>query len=281
MYGYIYKTTCVINNKVYIGQHKATKFTPSYKGGGLLIKEAVKKYGTDNFTVELIDTAESKNELNDKEIYYIEKFDARNSLVGYNLAEGGNYWSCDYHMGMRGKHQSDKQKRIAHDYMVGRCITAETRQKMSVSARARTANRKTINGKVFVHKDNYQTCVDRNQLSGYLANGFVKGKIPASEQHKVIVKKKYAESVYVKRGARCVLIQKQELDDYIKNGWIVGRNCYSEGRGANISKSKRGKICINNASVNRYVAPEDLASYLAQGWVKGNKVNSLRTKNTQ
>lgn len=45
MYGYIYLTTNLINNKKYIGQHKATKFSESYKGSGSFITKAFKKYG--------------------------------------------------------------------------------------------------------------------------------------------------------------------------------------------------------------------------------------------
>lgn len=39
MYGYIYKTTNLINGKIYIGQHKANKFLgQSYLGSGKRFK---------------------------------------------------------------------------------------------------------------------------------------------------------------------------------------------------------------------------------------------------
>lgn len=51
MYGYIYKTTNLINNKIYIGQHKVKeeKIDNSYYGSGKLIIQAIKKYGKENF----------------------------------------------------------------------------------------------------------------------------------------------------------------------------------------------------------------------------------------
>lgn len=70
MYGYIYKTTNLINGKIYIGQHKATIFeNNNYLGSGNLIKRAIKKYGEEHFKVELIDVAENQKELDEKEIY--------------------------------------------------------------------------------------------------------------------------------------------------------------------------------------------------------------------
>lgn len=50
---------------------------------------AIRKYGSENFTLKILDTAETGEELDLKEIYWIEKL---NTLYpgGYNLREGGN-----------------------------------------------------------------------------------------------------------------------------------------------------------------------------------------------
>lgn len=91
MYGYIYKITNLINGKIYIGQHKYDKseLDNSYIASGLVINESIKKYGLENFKRELIDTADTLEELNQKEKYYIKVF---NSIApnGYNLTEGGD-----------------------------------------------------------------------------------------------------------------------------------------------------------------------------------------------
>ena len=90
MYGYIYLTTNTLDGKIYVGQHKSSKFDSWYIGSGIHLSNAVKKYGKDNFTVRIIDTAESKEELTEKEIYWIKELDSRNPDVGYNLARGGD-----------------------------------------------------------------------------------------------------------------------------------------------------------------------------------------------
>ena len=89
MFGYIYKTTNLITNKIYIGQKKATRFIEHYKGSGKRLWVSIKKYGFDNFKVELIEECESQEELDEREKYWIAACDARNPDVGYNLAKGG------------------------------------------------------------------------------------------------------------------------------------------------------------------------------------------------
>lgn len=90
-YGYIYKTTNLVNGKIYIGQHKSNKFDPKYKGSGVHFKNAIKKYGETNFITEMLDSsANNAAELNELEIYYIDKYNSRDPDYGYNIHCGGN-----------------------------------------------------------------------------------------------------------------------------------------------------------------------------------------------
>ena len=88
-YGYIYCTTNIINNKKYIGKKVSSKFNPKYLGSGILITNAITKYGTDKFIVELLEWCSSNDDLNNREKYYINKFNAYKSDVFYNIAMGG------------------------------------------------------------------------------------------------------------------------------------------------------------------------------------------------
>lgn len=90
---YIYKITCKVNNKIYIGQttetlekrfnrhmgyQKDTHDTKFYR--------AVRKYGVENFYIELIAQATSKEELDNLEEHYIQKYQAIEK--GYNTSLG-------------------------------------------------------------------------------------------------------------------------------------------------------------------------------------------------
>ena len=90
MFGYIYKTTNLINHKIYVGQHKHPTFDPDYIGSGKAIKNAIAKYGFNNFSCEILEECESAEALDCREIYWIEQLHSRCPGVGYNITTGGN-----------------------------------------------------------------------------------------------------------------------------------------------------------------------------------------------
>lgn len=99
---YIYIIINKINNKFYIGK-TTTSINRRFKRHindaltGRLhtpLANAIRKYGADNFQVEELDTATTQEDLNQKEIYWIETLKAVQH--GYNAAlggEGGNTYS--------------------------------------------------------------------------------------------------------------------------------------------------------------------------------------------
>ena len=91
-YGFIYLTIDLKNGKGYIGQHKIRNqktLDPQYIGSGRIIKDIKKKYGLKRFNRQILCFCESEEELNEKEIYYINYFNAIESENFYNIAEGG------------------------------------------------------------------------------------------------------------------------------------------------------------------------------------------------
>ena len=98
----IYKITNLINGKIYIGQaldiyrrwgkHKGNAFNKNSREYDYPIYRAIRKYGLENFSFEIIEEC-SVEELDEKEIYYIKKYNSctlwKNSH-GYNQTIGGN-----------------------------------------------------------------------------------------------------------------------------------------------------------------------------------------------
>jgi hypothetical protein len=83
----IYKTTNLINDKIYIG--KDTLNRPGYLGSGIYLKNAIDKYGIENFTKETIETCQSNDELNEREIFWIKELKSQDKSIGYNISDGG------------------------------------------------------------------------------------------------------------------------------------------------------------------------------------------------
>lgn len=93
----IYKSTNLINNKVYIGQtihklnyRKARHIRDSRKETKNYFHNAINKYGSENFKWEIICECETLEELNEKEILYIQKYNSTEKKYGYNIAYGGH-----------------------------------------------------------------------------------------------------------------------------------------------------------------------------------------------
>jgi group I intron endonuclease len=84
--GIIYKTTCLVNGKVYIGQ--TTKNNPNYFGSGILIAQAIKKYGRNNFVRQTLIECNTQEELDSYEEVFIELFSSTNRDIGYNIMPG-------------------------------------------------------------------------------------------------------------------------------------------------------------------------------------------------
>ena len=95
MYGIIYKATNLINSKIYIGKTTQTLEDRIVKHYSQLkddtyFHRALKKYPKDNWHWEEIDIADSLEEINEKERYWISFYKAMNPDVGYNRTEGGD-----------------------------------------------------------------------------------------------------------------------------------------------------------------------------------------------
>ena len=90
---HIYKITNLINGKIYVGKSLHPK--DDYYGSGLQITGALAKYGKENFSKTILEECTTDN-LDTQEIMWIEKLDARNPAVGYNISIGGtggnHYW---------------------------------------------------------------------------------------------------------------------------------------------------------------------------------------------
>lgn len=130
VYYTIYKTTNLLDGKIYIGKHVTRNPNDSYLGSGTRIRNAIKKHGKENFKKEILYILDSKLEMNDKEREIVTPdFCLREDV--YNIVTGGVG-------GWLGQTLTDEHKRnlsISHKGIV--CHTTphseETKRKISES----------------------------------------------------------------------------------------------------------------------------------------------------
>ena len=187
-YGYIYRLTCKINNKVYIGQTIRNPKKRFMEHRRMCCKDqpklynALLKYGPENFIYEIFDdSASNQEELDFLEEIYICCF---NSIeYGYNSEPGGQG---------KGKVFSDETKKKLSLKATGRKHTIETKQKISKanSKYIRTENHKQLISKALKgHKDTNETKQKRLnsfKLSGYTPSIETRQKISEANRRRKI-----------------------------------------------------------------------------------------------
>lgn len=113
----IYKTTNLVNGKQYIG--KDTRNRRSYLGSGSALKNAIKKYGKENFKKEILEVCTNKDELIEREEYWLNYYDAANNPNFYNLHNfSTGFLPGDKHY-FYGKPLSEEFKRKLSQSMIG------------------------------------------------------------------------------------------------------------------------------------------------------------------
>lgn len=82
----VYKITNTLSNKYYIGVHLTANPYDNYMGSGIAIKQAILKYGSENFRKEILFVTKDKNEAFEKEKELTKDFNKSNT---YNMKSGG------------------------------------------------------------------------------------------------------------------------------------------------------------------------------------------------
>lgn len=213
MFGYIYKTTNLINDKIYVGQHKKKFFDKNYYGSGSILNKSIKTYGIENFKCEIVDSAETKEELNKKEIYWIDKLNSRNRKIGYNIRKGGELGSTFNHT------KEAKEKISLHNakYWYGKSRSKITNLKISKKLKNRKRSKESILKQINTNKNRTLSEKEIQQRKnihlGKKVNNQTKIKISLS-----LKGRKWMNNSIIE-----IQIKPEDFDKYLNNGFVIGR----------------------------------------------------------
>ena len=144
-FNFIYKTTNLINGKIYVGYHCTDNLDDGYIGCGIYctahindsmkgFHNAVRKYGYENFKREILEFCNNLDQLYQREIFWIKELESHISFEkGYNLALGGN--GGDF--GGGGSLKWTEEKKQYHRERGTYKKSRETRKKLSISTKKR------------------------------------------------------------------------------------------------------------------------------------------------
>jgi len=142
---FIYKTTNLVNNKIYIGKHSTDDINDGYMGSGRLILKALNKYGKYKFKREILSYHNSSNDAFIEEANIVnDEFINRSDT--YNLIVGGFGGSCPGILnGMYGRTHTDEVKKVMSDNMKGKVACVD---KYGNKFHIHKTNERYINGEV-------------------------------------------------------------------------------------------------------------------------------------
>lgn len=266
MYYIVYKTTNLINGKVYIGAHKTSNLEDVYLGSGSIIKLAIAKYGKTNFKREILavfDTAEEMFQV-EAELVCSEFITKANN---YNIKIGGS----------GGFDHIDNSGKVSVRDTDGTHIQVAVSDTRYVSGELRPSSV----GRVSV-KDCHGTtgCVsidDPSYLSGELvpiATGTVvvvdksgKRYAVSTEDHRYLS----GELRSVALGNKSMSGQKHKETSKQKISDTHRRNKHQHG----ITNSQYGTCWIYNLTLkeNKKIPKTELQTWLDSDWEKGRKMS--------
>lgn len=243
----IYKSLNKLNGKAYIGQ--TCKSLNDRKRGHLCdvrakrynipFHNAIRKYGENNFTWEVLESGIGKDDIDNREIYFIKR-DLTISPNGYNLQSGG----CK--LKKHHKESIDKMK----NYHRNRSI--EVRMKISIANKGRKHSESwktnSLNGRKQAAKDrgywHSEEMKEKNRIKHIGKKLTDDHKKNLSESHKGYI---HTES------------QKKKMSESLVKNGIFSKN-KSGFKGVGFMKSKnKWRARLGDSHLGLFDAPEDAA----------------------
>lgn len=196
---YIYKTTCLVTNKYYIGMHSTSNLEDGYMGSGKKIRASIRKHGKENHKREILEFFASKELLIEGEKKAITS-EMLSDKMCMNLMSGGTGWNVYHNKAFVDKLKNDSNFR--ENYTT----------KMSI-----------------VNKISYQQFESRkNFMCNWNGrNHSDKTKQKMSEKKKGMgsgeMNSQYG-TCWITNGTENKKIQKEDKQKYFLLGWVNGRS---------------------------------------------------------
>jgi hypothetical protein len=150
LYHYIYKTTCKVTGRYYVGMHSTSNLEDDYIGSGKRLWYSIKKYGKENHMREILEFLPDRKTLvaREKQIVNQELLLDSNCM---NLIEGGidhDYQSLSENVkekisrANKGRKLSPEHRKKLSEAGKNRKFSEECRNKMSEKAKGRKKTEK-------------------------------------------------------------------------------------------------------------------------------------------
>ena len=190
---YLYKTTCLVTNRYYIGMHSTGDLNDGYMGSGKRLRYSLRKHGKDNHKVEILEFFETRELLIEAEIKAITPdMVLDNNCMNLKLGGEGSFEFIN---------ENNLNNKIKQCQLGGKAF----------------AN-KLKNDEVFkeIHRKQVSEAMTNNLIQETI-NKMKKRKYKTGEENKSFGLK------YINNGFINKAVKEENLDEYLKEGWVKGR----------------------------------------------------------
>lgn len=206
-YHYIYKTTCIVNNKFYIGMHSTDNLEDGYLGSGKRLWNSIDFHGRENHVKEIIEFVENREELKKREkIIVNEQLLSEKLCMNIQIGGGGGF-SSDEHM----KKCSSAGNKAFKEKIENDPKFKEIFQKNGGNSWRKYLSKGTHNHSTFTGKKHSEE--SKNKMSD------LKKGTGIGEKNSV-----YGRKWMNKKGEKPKMVKKEEIEVYLNNNWKLGKN---------------------------------------------------------
>jgi|688.fasta_scaffold263411_1 hypothetical protein len=262
-YHYIYKTTCIVSKRYYIGMHTTDNLNDEYLGSGKRLWNSINYHGKENHKKEILEFCSNREELKQKEKEIVNNILLSDKYCMNLQPGGGGGFINENHMMKTSKAGNEKfkknmedpeyrkkfSKKMSEAYKksddlgkrekkqfydwTGKNHSEETKLKLSLKNKNKGVGiDNSVWGRKWMNKDFKNKMVKQEEIEFHISDGWVFG-IHLEEKKKLTLKEQF-EKIRHLSGPSCV-----------------------------------GRKWINKNGKNKRVINEDLDKYLNDGWVLG------------
>ena len=208
IFNYIYKTTCNVTGRYYIGMHSTDKLDDGYMGSGKRLWFSINYHGKHNHTKEILEYCNSRVELKEREKDIVNE-ELLNENLCMNLKTGGDGGLVD-----------ERHKKVFTD--AGKQNLIKTKEQREMSLAKVRKNKK------------YKEGMSKSLINFFKTNeGNFKNKTHSDETKKLISEKRKGTGIgetnsqygtcWITRDGANKKIKKENLETYLNEGWVKGR----------------------------------------------------------
>lgn len=204
---FIYKTTNQVNMKFYIGMHSTDNLNDGYFGSGTRLWYSIKKYGEENFKLEILEFYETRKLLKERERELINddllrdplclnlKFGGEGGLTGLSeelrqkIRDGAsnflkNKWKDPEFAKKCNKLSSERMKehhkngKIKYNTRLGKKQSEETKKRIGqINSIHQKGDKNSQYGTCWITKNNLNKKIKKIDITIFENDGWVKGRV--------------------------------------------------------------------------------------------------------